>query len=73
MPPLLKRYLYLSRRRLLTQKFLRNIMSDSPAPGLRPGKGIWDGLLAVPEDDREFQQTDYRICYCGNPLRGTVR
>ena len=48
-------------------------MSNSPAPGLRPGKGIWDGLLAVPEDDREFQQTDYRIYYCGNPLRGTVR
>lgn len=44
-------------------KFLRDIMAESPAPGLKPGEGMWDELLAVPEDDEEFQRTGYRIYY----------
>ena len=35
----------------------------SNAPGLRSGGGMWDELLAVPEDDGEFQRTGYRIYY----------
>lgn len=44
-------------------KFLYKIMSETPSHGLKAGNGLWDEVMAVPEDDKVFEETGYRLYY----------
>lgn len=46
-------------------KFLMNIMNETPGHGLKYKNMDWDCVGSVPEDDKAFEETGYRIMYFG--------
>lgn len=44
-------------------KFLLKIMSETPGHGLKAGNGLWDEVMAVPEDEEAACETGYRLYY----------
>ncbi|MDE6132853.1 MAG: DUF5605 domain-containing protein [Oscillospiraceae bacterium] len=43
--------------------FLKKVLEDAPAGGLRPGETAWDEVMAVPENEHIAKETGYHLFY----------